>query len=236
CKFDPAVTECKGADGPACLTHAQVETAKRFYAPLKNPTTGEEIFPGFEPGSELRWGGLLTGPLVMAGDLFKYVVFHDPSWDFRTLDVARDLPIARKMDHGVISPASADLKPFVSRGGKLLMYHGWTDQNIAPLSTVEYYEQVAGVLGKNRVEDSVRLFMVPGMGHCGGGEGPNVFDTLTAMEQWRERGVAPKEIVASQILDGGVIRTRPLCPYPQVAKYKGTGSTDRAENFVCRMP
>jgi feruloyl esterase len=92
------------------------------------------------------------------------------------------------------------------------------------------------VMGKKVVEDSVRLYMAPGMGHCSGGEGPNVFDTLTPLEQWREHGVAPKEIIASQLADGSVIRTRPLCPYPQEAQYKGTGSTDQAENFVCRLP
>jgi feruloyl esterase len=236
CKFDPAVTQCKGADGPNCLTPAQVETAKIFYAPLNDPETGEEVFPGFEPGSELRWGGLIGGPFVMADDLFKYVVFKDPNWDFRTLDVSRHLALARKIDNGAISPTSPNLKPFVHRGGKLLIYHGWADQNIAPLSSVEYYQKLVTALGKKQVNDSVRLYMVPGMGHCGGGEGPNVFDALSAMEQWREHGVAPKEIIASQITNGSVSRTRPLCPYPQVTQYKGTGSTDQAENFVCRLP
>lgn len=236
CKFDPAVTQCKGADGPNCLTAAQVETAKKFYSPLMDPKTGKEVFPGFEPGSELRWSGLIAGPLVMAGDLFKYVVFQDPNWDYMTLDVGKDLARARKADNGVISPTSPNLKPFVGRGGKLLIYHGWGDQNVAPLSSVEYYDKLVEVLGKKQVDDSVRLYMVPGMGHCGGGEGPNVFDTLTPMEQWREQGVAPKEIIASQITKGSVTRTRPLCPYPQEAKYKGTGSTDQAENFVCRLP
>lgn len=236
CKFDPAVTLCRGADGPNCLTRAQVETAKKFYAPLNDPKTGKEVFPGFEPGSELRWAGLQEGPLAMAGDLFKYVVFQDPNWNFLTLDVAQHLPLARKIDNGTISPTSPNLKPFVSRGGKLLIYHGWGDQNVAPRSSVEYYEKLVTALGKDQVEDSVRLYMIPGMGHCGGGEGPNVFDMLTAMERWRENGVAPKEITASQIANGSVSRTRPLCPYPLIAQYKGTGSTDQAENFVCRLP
>jgi feruloyl esterase len=236
CKFDPAVTLCKGADGPTCLTRAQVETAKKFYAAVKDPKTGEEVFPGFMPGSELRWAGLAEGPLLMAGDLFKYVVFQDPNWDYMTLDVGQHLALARKIDNGMISPTSANLKPFVGRGGKLLIYHGWGDQNVAPLSSVVYYEKLVKAVGQNQVDRSVRLYMVPGMGHCGGGEGPNVFDTLTAMERWRENGVAPKEIIASQITKGSVSRTRPLCPYPQTAQYKGTGSTDQAENFVCRLP
>jgi feruloyl esterase len=238
CKFDPAVTQCKGADSPSCLTPAQVEAAKKIYAPLKDPKTGEEVFPGFEPGSELRWAGTVGGPrpLAMADDLFKYIVFQDPNWDFRTLDVGQHLALARKIDNGTISPTSPNLKPFVGRGGKLLMYHGWGDQNVAPRSSTGYYERLVSTLGKSQVDDSVRLYMVPGMGHCGGGEGPNVFDTLTPLEQWREHGVAPKEIIASQITKGSVVRTRPLCPYPQVAQYKGTGSIDQAENFVCRLP
>ena len=238
CKFDPAVTLCKNGDGPDCLTAAQVETAKRFYAPLVNPKTGEEVFPGFEPGSELRWSGLAGGggALGMASDHFKYVVFQDPNWNFMTLDVAKDLEHARKMDNGVVSPTSPNLKAFVSRGGKFMIYHGWGDQNVAPLTSVEYYEKLVKTLGQKQVDDSVRVYMVPGMGHCGGGEGPNVFDTLSALEQWIEHNAAPREIIASQVTSGSVTRTRPLCPYPQVAKYKGTGSTDIAENFVCRMP
>ncbi|PYU28096.1 MAG: hypothetical protein DMG32_03715 [Acidobacteria bacterium] len=203
-----------------------------------DPKTGKEVFPGFEAGTELRFAGSVGGPrpLGMADDVFKYVVFQDPNWDFRTLDVGKDLARARQIDNGVISPVSANLKPFVGRGSKLIIYHGWADQNVAPLSSVHYYEQLVSVLGKSRVEDSVRLYMAPGMGHCGGGEGPSVFDTLTPLEQWREHGVAPKEIIASQMANGSVIRTRPLCPYPQEAQYKGTGSTDQAESFACRLP
>jgi feruloyl esterase len=230
------VTQCKGADSPNCLTKAQVETAKRFYAPLTDPKSGDEIFPGFEPGSELRWAGFTAGPLAMADELFKYIVFRDPKWNYETLDVGRHLALARKIDNGTISPTSANLNPFVRRGGKLLIYHGWADQNVAPLSSVEYYENLVAALGQHQVDDSVRLYMVPGMGHCGGGEGPNVFDTLTALEQWREHGVGPKEIIASQIIKGIVSRTRPLCPYPRVAQYTGNGSTDMAENFVCKLP
>jgi feruloyl esterase len=127
-----------------------------------------------------------------------------------------------------------NLQPFLGHG-KLLLYHGWADQNITPLATINYYNGVAEKLGgtKNTM-DSMRLFMVPGMGHCRGGEGPDTFDVVGAMEQWVEKGKAPENMIASHNTQGKVDRTRPLCPYPQVAKYKGTGSTDDAANFVCK--
>jgi len=238
CKFDPAVIQCKGADGPTCLTAPQVEAVRKLYAPIVDPKTGQEIFPGFQPGTELRFPNIAgqLRPLAMAEETFKYTVFQDANWDYRTLDIGPDFARARKTDNGVVSATSPDLKPFVERGGKLIIYHGWADQNIAPFSSINYYQKLISVLGKQQVEDSVRLYMAPGMGHCGGGEGPSVFDTLTPLAQWREHGDAPQEIIASQLADGKIIRTRPLCPYPQVAEYKGSGSTDQAENFVCRVP
>jgi feruloyl esterase len=124
----------------------------------------------------------------------------------------------------------------VARGGKLLIYHGWEDQNISPRMSVDYYEKVLATMGAAAVDDAVKLFMVPGMGHCGGGDGPNQFDMLAVLERWREKGETPTEILASKVVSGQVVRTRPLCPYPQVAKYKGTGSIDRAENFACSAP
>jgi feruloyl esterase len=116
------------------------------------------------------------------------------------------------------------------------MYHGWSDQNIPPRGSVDYYNDVVKAMGKAKVEGAVRLFMVPGMGHCGGGDGPNEFDMVAVLEQWREQGKAPAEIVASHMNAGRVTRTRPLCPYPQIARYTGTGDIDRAENFACAAP
>jgi Tannase and feruloyl esterase len=238
CKFDPSVIQCTGADGPNCLTPPQVQAAKRIYSAISDPRTGQEIFPGQEPGSELLWGGTAGSPrpLGMSDDLFKYVVFKDPKWDFMTLDVSKHLDMARKIDNGVISPNSANIQPFVARGGKLLMYHGWGDQNISPRSSTKYYDRLVATLGQPQVEDSVRLYMVPGMGHCGGGEGPNEFDMLTQLEQWREQKVAPAEVLASKTTNGKVARTRPLCPYPQVPKYLGTGSIEEAQHFACQAP
>jgi Tannase and feruloyl esterase len=238
CHFDPAVIQCKGADSASCLTAAQVEAARKIYAGVNDPKTGQQLFPGQEPGSEMRWGGTSGSPrpLGMSDDLFKYVVFGDPNWDFMSLDLRKDLEKARQVDKGELSPASPNIQPFVGRGGKLVIYHGWGDQNISPRSSVNYYEKLVTALGEQQVEDSVRLYMVPGMGHCGGGEGPDQFDMLSPLEHWREQSQAPAEVIASKITDGKVEFTRPLCPYPQVARYKGTGSTDLAENFVCRMP
>ena len=121
-------------------------------------------------------------------------------------------------------------------GSALPDYHGWRDQNFSPFLTLTYYKSVLEKMGSSGIADWLRVFLVPGMGHCGGGEGPNAFDPVTALEQWVEKGKAPDQITASHRTDGKVDRTRPLCPYPQVAKYKGSGSIDDAENFSCVAP
>jgi feruloyl esterase len=234
CHFDPAVLECTGSAGPQCLTKAQVVAAREIYAPVIDPKTGSQISSGLEPGSELQWGAVAGNqPHPMYNDLLRFIVMKDPNWDYRTLDVSQQLALARKADNGVLSATSTELTPFVSRGGKLLIYHGWSDQNIPPRESVNYYNGVVKTIGKEKATDAVRLFMVPGMGHCGGGDGPNEFDMLAVLEQWREQGQSPAQIPASQVNEGRVVRTRPLCPYPQIAKYKGSGSIDRAENFTC---
>jgi feruloyl esterase len=236
CQFDPGVIACKGGDGPNCLTMPQVVAARAIYAPVIDPRTKQEVSTGLEPGSELHWDSVAGNrPHSMYNDLLRFIVFKDPNWDYRALDVAKHLDVARKADNGVLLADSTNVKPFTDRGGKLLIYHGWEDQNIPPLSSVNYYTRLSKDMGKAQV-DAVRLYMVPGMGHCGGGDGPSVFDMVAAMEQWREHGRAPAAILASKMQDGRVIRTRPLCPYPQVARYKGTGSIDAAESFTCTAP
>ncbi|HEV3329535.1 MAG TPA: tannase/feruloyl esterase family alpha/beta hydrolase [Bryobacteraceae bacterium] len=238
CHFDPSVVACKNGDAPDCLTAAQVEAAKKIYTGAKNPRTGDEIFPGLEPGGELLWSRLAgPQPLGLATDTFKYVVFQDPNWDYLTLNFDEDIARADKIDGGTNNAIDANLKPFFGHQGKLLMYHGWSDQQIPPGGTLNYYGNIVkAVGGPAKASDSVRLFMVPGMGHCGGGDGPNVFDTVTALEQWVEKGKAPEKLIASYATNGAVDRTRPLCPYPQVAQYKGSGSTDDAANFTCKAP
>jgi feruloyl esterase len=164
-------------------------------------------------------------------------VFKDPSWDFRNLKPETDLARAQDMDKGLINALDPNLKAFLARGGKIIQYHGWIDPQISPRSSVRYYEDVLKTMGQSaRVQESYRLFMVPGMAHCGGGEGPNSFNMVSAIQEWVENKKAPQQIIASRLANGAVTRTRPLCPFPQVAKYKGTGSTDEAANFACATP
>jgi feruloyl esterase len=236
CHFDPKVLECPGADGPTCLTAPQVEAAKKIYGPATNPRTGEAIFPGLEPGSELGWALIAGGkePSEIGMAEFRDIVYHDANWDWRTFDFDKGVALAEKVDQNTITANDPNLKQFFSHGGKLLMYHGWTDPLIAPENSINYYTAVLDKMGgAARASSSIRLFMVPGMDHCGGGEGPNSFDSVNVIEQWVEKGNAPAQIIASHLAGGKVDRTRPLCTYPQVARYNGSGSIDEAANFVC---
>jgi feruloyl esterase len=238
CKFDARVLACKDADGPSCLTPQQVQSVNIVLGPAKSPRTGAEIFPGYQPGTELQWGRLIGGPAPYdtALDQFR-MVFNDPKWDWNTFDVDRDLAKAEEDLKGLLTSIDPkSMSAFFGRGGKLLTYHGWSDQDIAPLASVNFYKNVMNAVGEAKASSSLRLFMVPGMGHCGGGDGPNTFDMVVPLEQWVEQSQAPARVVASHSSDGKVDRTRPLCAYPQVARYTGTGSTDDAQNFVCRLP
>ncbi len=237
CFFDPKTLLCKEGDAPDCLTAAQVEAVRKVYAPARNPRTGKEIFPGLEPGSELLWAATVGGPepYATAVDHFKYVVFQDPNWDWRTFNFDSHVALTDKTDPG-INATDPNLTRFLGRGGKLLMYHGWSDPLIAPLNSVNYYQSVVEHMGPAKTGDFIRLFMAPGVGHCRGGEGPDEFDMVSAIEQWVENGKAPDRILASRITNGVTERTRPLCPYPQVARYKGTGSPADAASFECRLP
>ena len=239
CRFDPAALLCKGSATEDCLTAVQVAAAKTVYGPFINPRTHKEIYPGLEPGSEPGWVAF-TGPqpFPIATDYFRYVVHQNPDWDFRTFGVERDVALAEKLDRdNVLKAVDPNLKKFVSHGGKLILYHGWSDNLIAPLNSVNYFLSVASKLGgPPNAEESVRLFMAPGMGHCSGGDGPSIFDMVGPLDQWVEHGQAPERVLASHRASGQVDRTRLLCPYPQVAKYKGTGSIDDAANFVCAQP
>ncbi|WP_321396954.1 tannase/feruloyl esterase family alpha/beta hydrolase [Emcibacter sp.] len=155
-------------------------------------------------------------------------------WTPETFDPDRDIPELESRLGDSLSAWKTDLSSFRARGGKLITYHGWTDPWLSPYNSVDYYQQVAETMGPEKVDDFFRLFMVPGMDHCRGGPGPDRFDMVDAIMKWTEEGIAPDRIIALGALDNGGQRTRPLCPYPQVAVYRGEGDTDQAENFECR--
>lgn len=235
CAFDPGTLICTGSSTEACLTAPQAEAMRKMYVGAVDPRSGEAIFPGLERGGErgwARWGS--AQPAEYATEFFRHVVLADPSWDFLRLDLEKHLPLADRAGRH-IDAIDPDLTPFVRRGGKLLMYAGWSDPGIPPRNAVSYYQRVLATMGHAaRVSESVRLFMVPGMGHCGGGDGTSRFDALAALEVWVEQQKAPERIPASRLQNGVVDRTRPLCPFPQVATYVAPGGVDRAESFVCR--
>jgi feruloyl esterase len=237
CKFDPAMLLCKGADSEACLTAPQVAAVQSIYAGAKNPRTGEQLFAGWARGTELGWGGYFVGhPEPARTDFWRYWVFGDPAWDPRSFDFDQDAAWADSSMR-LINSNSADLKAFHDRNGKLVMYSGWADPVVPPGDVVHYYETVLQFMGGvSKTQEFFRLFMAPGMGHCGGGSGPATFDALGALDTWVTKGVAPDRIVASHTSNGAVDRTRPLCPYPQMARWKGTGSTDDAGQFACLNP
>ncbi len=231
CKFEPAVLLCKGADTPTCLTASQVETAKRVFA-------GPGVFPGLEPGSEGSWGGrngVLTTPVGIAYDEYRYFVFQGKKWEYETLNIERDIPLFDKAIGSIMNSSDTNLKPYFDHGGKLLMYHGWADPGIPPGNSLQFYSDVTKNIGDAaKAANSIRLFMLPGVGHCRGGDGPSSFDAIGAIDQWRAANKPPASIVASLKKDGKTERTRPLCPYPQSAQYLGSGSPNDAANFVCR--
>jgi feruloyl esterase len=245
CRFDPATLACKGgASGPDCLTAEQVEAVKKVYVGAKNPRTGEQIFAGWPRGSEAfgdspiqGWRQYIAAPREASRiGVFRYFLFHDPNWKLSSLDYDRDLAYAEaRIPH--LAAVDRNLLPYKRRGGKLIMYAGWMDPVVPPQDNVAYYEAVAKQLGGyDRTRDFFRLFVAPGMGHCAGGPGPNQFDALAALEQWVEKGVAPESLLATRSTAGKVERARPVCAYPQVARYTGTGSIDEAANFSCVSP
>ena len=234
CTFDVATLQCRGADAESCLTAPQVDAMKRAYAPART-ASGAIVFPGKERGSETGWGGFVGGqaPAVSVGSF--QVAYSDEKWDARTFDMEKDLKLVDERVGATINAINPDLRAFKARGGKLILYHGWNDTAISPGNTIDYYSSVVSKLGGNQ-DSFMRLFMAPGMQHCGGGPGPNQVNWMAALERWRESNTAPGEIYAAHIAGNRVDMTRPLCPYPQLAVYKGVGSTNDAANFSCKAP
>jgi Tannase and feruloyl esterase len=250
CHFAPATLLCKGAESDGCLTQPQVGALEKIYAGPRN-SSGKQVYPGFEPGGEAGWAQSITGSApdkssefaLVEGGGDAYLLHQDPAYNYRAFNIDRDVPLRDEKMGPLLNAIDPDLQAFKKRGGKLLLSHGWNDPVVPPMGTINYYQNVIAKMGSKSATDFVRLYMEPGMQHCGGGPGPNNFGQpmMAALQHWVEDGVAPGAIIATKYKAGGdpasgVVRTRPLCPYPQVARYKGTGSTDEAANFACKAP
>jgi feruloyl esterase len=233
CSLDPGILQCREGSSEECLTAPQISALRDIYAGAKNPRTGEQVFAGFPPGSEQQLAMLVSGkePFPVATSYFRDIVFNDPQWDFKSYDYDKDLAASYNAGSEILDVPSDGLAKFVEGGGKLLLSHGWADGLIPAPNTVEFYKSMTANMDPEKAPDSVRLFIIPGAGHCGGGQA-GVTDMLSIIDQWVETGKAPDRIIANSPADQKPI-TRPLCPYPQVAKYKGSGSTDEAANFEC---
>jgi feruloyl esterase len=257
CAFKPETLQCAGADAPDCLTKAQVSTVNKIYNPLKTQD-GKTYVAGYpigHEGGQTGWpmwivgstppklqsdGVLAFGAQVPAGYMFSETHMRilatendDSSFSWKTVKFPEDLPRLATMSN-ILSPDNPDIRPYKNQGGKIIFYHGWADPGISAYSTIDYYEKMRSVVGGQREADAFsRFYLVPGMHHCSGGPGPNSFDMLTVLENWVEKGIAPASVVASHSANGKIDRTRPLCPYPQVARYQGSGSIDDAANFRC---
>lgn len=249
CHFDPASLQCSGADADTCLTAAQVQTARRIYAGPVNPRTKERMYPGVEPGAELAWRGFGPVPGKSAPPPFE-AIFQwalGANWNWRTFDFDRDYAAMVARLGPAVNAIDPDLRAFESHGHKLLVYHGWADPLVVPGEAINYREAVLARRQRNarakaspaavqrETDRFYRLFMVPGMAHCGGGPGLTEFHGMDALVKWVEQGVAPDSIVASG-KPGGVAVERPVCRYPQVAKYRGSGNVNEAASFVCADP
>jgi feruloyl esterase len=237
CTFDPKEIECKAGDSTNCLTAAQVEAARKIYDGPRNPRTNEAIWSPLYRGSELDWSFFseAQGPIGIATNALR-IIKGDPAWDYRTspVDFDRDVALADHSDLARVNASNAGISEFVRRGGKLILSGGWNNALVPAGAVLDYYNRVEKTIGARDTRRAVRLYMVPGMIECNGGPGTDTFDMLGVMRRWVERGQAPNEVAASRVEHGKVVRTRPLCPYPQAAAYRGRGSTDDARNFACR--
>ncbi len=235
CNYDPSQLACQSGDSETCLTAPQLAAVQRAYSPVKNKK-GDVIYPGYAKGSEAGWTALIGNgpePVSVPMGTYRYVLYGDPKWDWRNFDLERDVAAVDEK-YGYINAVNPDLSAFKNRGGKLIMYHGWNDAGISPNNSVNYYESVQKKMG-GKQDNWYRLYMVPGMGHCGGGNAPNQFNMMGALERWRESSKAPDQILAERVNNNKVDMTRPLCPFPQVAVYSGVGSTNDAANFSCKV-
>lgn len=259
CHFNPAVLKCTGGDTSQCLTEPEISAVKKLYEGARD-AKGHLIYPGLLPGSEAGDGGWkpwITGDAPGKSLMFDFgngyfsnMVYGKPGWDSSHPSLDELVRAADEKTGSILNSTDPNLQPFKARGGKLIIYHGWDDPAISALNSINYYGSVVARMGQNSVHDFLRLYMVPGMQHCGGGPGATNFgqngtsleedpqhDVQHAVEQWVEKGAAPDAIVAFKPASGNSPRmTRPLCPYPQEAKYLGKGDTNSAESFKCAAP
>lgn len=262
CHFNPTTLLCKGAENDQCLTKPQVASLKALYAGARTKD-GKVINPGLMPGAELGgngWKAWITGdgPGKSLGQAFLHgffanMVYGDAGLEVQKLDLDVALKAAEDKTSSVLDAVNPDLSAFTGHGGRLILYHGWNDPAIPALGTIDYFNSVVAQVGEQKGSEFARLFMVPGMQHCGGGpgaasfgqdgpgDGPSINDpehnVYLALETWVEKGTAPEEVIAEKIVEEGGKRTvmlsRPLCPYPKAAKYSGTGDRNSASNYVC---
>jgi feruloyl esterase len=245
CRFDPVVLQCAAGQSAQCLNPNEVTAAKRIYAGLRDER-GRIVMPGTGPGSEPLWGAYASPGFAIGTNYFRNVVAKDPNWDPATFDERSDLARAEQVDNGAAKAMDPNLAAFIARGGKLITYHGTTDGLIPFGNSVNYYESVVAAIGERAAEDSVKLYLVPGMDHCAGGEGAFAIDWLTALENWVEKGEEPGALPAAHpaAVPGppgappapSEPFTRPVCAYPLVAQYQGNGDDSVAANFECAAP
>jgi len=250
CHFQPSKIRCTSGDAPNCLTNAELATLTAIYRGAINPRTHEKVISGFSPGGEdgpNGWGRWISGQTpggkdalihAFAANFFRYIVFADPGYDIMKLNMDSDVAMTDAKFASTFNSYDPDLSAFKARGGKLIHYHGWADPAIPAMDSIDYYKSVQARMGNT--SDFYRLFMAPGMLHCGGGPGPNSLATLPAIRAWVEDGKAPDRIMATKYQDDDaaklVVRTRPLCAFPAFAKWDGKGDRSKMESFRCIEP
>jgi len=238
CDFDPAELQCKSESSKDCLTEVQVRTARALYGLMKSPG-GMQLYPGAAYGASPLAELPISAKTEPGHAAITLMLPEKPSWDVHTFNPDRDIPGLQKDLGATLNAMNPDLHAFEAHGGKLILYHGWADPLLSPYNTLDYYSAVVKTMGgQEATHKFLRLFMVPGMEHCRGGRGPDTFDAVASVDNWVEHGLAPERLIAARKgADGKTIdRTRPLCRYPQVARYKGSGSTDEASSFRCQGP
>ena len=265
CHFDPATMLCKQGNSDSCLTKPQATALQKLYEGAHD-SKGQQIFPGFVPGAEEGEGGWatwITGDAPGKALLFAFgsgffgnMVYEQADWDYKKAKLDDAVAAADQKLAAALNSTEPNMKAFQAHGGKLILYHGWSDAAISPLHSINYYESVLATMGKPQADSFLRLYMVPGMQHCAGGPGPDDFGQLgispvndprhnlyLALEEWAEKGTAPSTVIASKTEDqipagpaAKVKMTRLLCAYPQKAKYKGTGDPQDAASFACENP